>query len=125
MGRHTEQRTLAASTQHATTDEQMNTCCPLLIGDPYIANKVCELVTGNSFFVRRICLKMWKCDSPMCTRGTSEDNLYHFCFCCPLYNEISTDVARLNLMMKIDCEKLKNYNFNANKLKIQTHELYH
>ena len=100
------------------TQPQVNTCCPLITGDPYIANKICELVIGNSFAFAEYAWKMWKCESPLCMCGKSEDNLYHFFFCCPLYNELRPDVATLNLMTKTDCEQLRNYILNANKLNI-------
>ena len=50
--------------------------------------------------------------------GKSEDNLIHFFFCCPLYNELRPDAATLNLMMKTGCEQLRNYILKANKLNI-------
>ena len=105
------------------TQPQVNTCCPLITGDPYIANKICELVIGYSFAFAEYSWKMWKCESSLCMCGKCEDNLYHFFFCCPLYNERPPGVATRNLMTKTDCEQLRNYILNANKLNILIHEL--
>ena len=59
------------------TQPQLNTFCPLTIGDPYVVNKICELVIGNSFAFAEYAWNMWKCESPMCICGKSEDNPYH------------------------------------------------
>ena len=88
------------------TRPQLNTCCPLTIGDPYVVNKICELVIGNSFAFAEYAWNMWKCESPMCKCGKSEDNLYHYFFCCPRYNEIRPVIQSLNLMEATDCQKL-------------------
>ena len=53
------------------TQPQLNTCCPLTIGDPYVVNKICELVIGNSFAFAEYAWNMWKCESPMCICGKS------------------------------------------------------
>ena len=79
------------------TQPQLNTCCPLTIGDPYVVNKICELVFGNSFAFAEYAWNMWKCASPMCICGKSEDNLYHYFFCCPRYNDIRSDFRSRSL----------------------------
>ena len=99
------------------TQPQLNTCCPLTIGDPYVVNKICELVIGNSFAFAEYAWIMWNCESPMCICGKSEDNLYHYFFCCPRYNEIRPDIQSLNLMEATDCQKL-NFIMNTNKLNL-------
>ena len=43
------------------TQPQLNTCCPLTIGDPFVVNKICELVIGNSFAFAEYAWNMWKC----------------------------------------------------------------
>ena len=102
----TEQRALAASTQHASTDEHLLPC------DNW-RSLHCEhnlrVSYWELFCFRRICLvdvemrvtnvylwKVWKQSSPLL-------------LFCSFHDEKRKDVRRLNLMMKTDCEKLRNY----------------
>ena len=83
---------------------------PLLDGNPLLANMISDLLIGSS---RRLAENLWKLSctpSPLCICGTSEQNSYHYFFCCPNYRNFRPfHPNSLDLFISDDCAIISNF----------------
>ena len=55
-----------------------NVVSPIICGDSYTSNKICQFLIGNSSKLADMKWKLSPCASPMCECGESEETLFHF-----------------------------------------------
>ena len=90
----------------------------LVNGHPWEANKICQLLFGNSPRYNELSWKMSKRASPMCSCGLSEENAYHFFFSCTLHDNYRLlSLPTTNLMRTEDCTSFKTFILKTKKLK--------
>ena len=65
---------------------------PMICGDSYTANKMCEFLIGNSLKLADMKWKLSLCASPMCECGESEETLSHF-FSTANYNLLTEQIT--------------------------------
>ena len=83
---------------------------PMIQGNPYIANKITEFAMGNSLLLKENLWKVSRIASPLCECLKSEENSYHFLFCCEFYNSIRPHKLHMaNIFVQDDCTQLKNF----------------
>ena len=84
-----------------------NDISPMIFGDSYTANKICEFLIGNSLKLADMKWKLSLCASPMCECGESEKTPSHFFFNCKLQSaNRPNNCTNLNVFNQDDCIKL-------------------
>ena len=83
---------------------------PLTNGNPYRANKLCELFIGNSLKLPYYAWNLSKIASPLCTCGKEEGDSLHYFFRCA-NNEPArpSNIKDLNIFNPDDCATLKSF----------------
>ena len=61
-----------------------NDISPMICGDSYRANKICEFLIGNSLKLADMKWELSLSASPMCECGESEETPFHFLLNCKL-----------------------------------------
>ena len=84
-----------------------NDISPMICGDSYTANKICEFLIGNSLKLADMKWKLSLCASPMCEYGESEETPFHFFLNCKLQSaNRPNNCTNLNVFNQDDCIKL-------------------
>ena len=73
------------------TAPAFNVVSPMICGDSYTANKICEFLIGKSLKLADMNWKLSLCASPMCECGESEETPFHF-FSLANYNLLTDQI---------------------------------
>ena len=91
-----------------------NDVSPMICGDSYTANKICEFLIGNSLKIADMKSKLSLCASPMSECGESEEKPFHFFFNCKLQSaNRPNNCTNLNVFNQDDCIKLTTLILNS------------
>ena len=85
---------------------------PLVYGDSYVANKLCEFFIGNTMKLADYKWKLSRCESPLCKCKRSEETPYHFFFECILHKRPDC-VEMKDVYNEDDVEDLKSFIYNT------------
>ena len=102
---------------YTVTTPSYNHSTPFLNHSKYEANKICELVLGNSFSLSDYAWKMSEKASPLCDCGASEETAVHYFLNCKVYNVFRPEkIDKLNLLCKDDCDEMEKFILETKKL---------
>ena len=82
---------------------------PLVFGDPYKANKICEIIIGNSLLLSNYKWQLSQCESPLCKCKKTEETPYHFLFDCQLRKDRPSQIETMNIFNSHDASDLKTF----------------
>ena len=86
---------------------------PLVYGDSYTANKLCEFFIGNTMKLSNYKWKLSQCESPLCKCKTTEETPYHFFFECSLHTNRPDCIEMKNVFNEDDVQDLKTFIYNT------------
>ena len=87
-----------------------NDISPMICGNSYRADKICEFLIGNSLNLADMKWKLSLGASPMCECGESEETPFHFFLNCKLQSaNRPNNCTNLNVFNQDDCVKLTTH----------------
>ena len=103
--------------KHYLVQRSGSTVSPLVNGHPWEANKICQLLFGNSPRYIEISWKMCKRALPMCSCVLSEEIAFNYFFSCTLHdNNKPHSLQTLSLKRTKDCSSFETFLLKTKKL---------
>ena len=79
---------------------------PLILGNPYLVNRKCSLVFGNTPLFAEFKWRLSQCASPLCMCGPAEENSTQYFYCHLRDQYRAQNIGELILLIYDDCQSL-------------------